>query len=56
MTKTIITATFLLAATSAFAQMSPVGVWRSIDDKTGDAKAEIRVVETGGVKSAHFFH
>ena len=35
----------------AAAQMSPVGLWRNIDDKTGEAKAEIRVVEVGGVVS-----
>ncbi|MGJ7508136.1 DUF2147 domain-containing protein [Variovorax sp. GT1P44] len=35
-------------ATSALAQMSPVGLWRSVDDKTGEAKAEIRISETGG--------
>jgi uncharacterized protein (DUF2147 family) len=34
---------------SAFAQVSPVGLWRSIDDKTGEAKAEIRITDTGGV-------
>jgi uncharacterized protein (DUF2147 family) len=27
----------------AFAQTTPVGLWRSIDDKTGQAKAEIRI-------------
>ena len=26
------------------AQMSPVGLWRSMDEKTGEAKAEIRIV------------
>jgi uncharacterized protein (DUF2147 family) len=30
------------------AQMSPVGLWRNVDDKTGEAKAEVRIVETGG--------
>ena len=39
----------LLAASGAFAQMSPVGVWRNLDDKTGEAKAEIRITETAGV-------
>jgi len=34
---------------SGFAQMTPVGLWRNVDDKTGEAKAEIRIVETGGV-------
>lgn len=31
------------------AQMSPVGTWRSIDDKTGEPKAEIRIVDAGGI-------
>lgn len=30
------------------AQMNPVGLWRSADDKTGEAKAEIRIGESGG--------
>ena len=43
-------AAFVLAAgaTSALAQMSPVGLWRSVDDKTGESKAEIRIGESGG--------
>ncbi|MBU1360427.1 MAG: DUF2147 domain-containing protein [Gammaproteobacteria bacterium] len=32
----------------SFAQMSPVGLWRSIDDETGQPKAEIRIVESNG--------
>ena len=28
------------------AQNTPVGLWRSTDDKTGEAKAEIRILET----------
>ncbi len=32
-------------AMPVFAQMSPVGVWQSKDDKTGEAKAEIRISE-----------
>jgi uncharacterized protein (DUF2147 family) len=35
----------------ALAQMTPVGLWRNVDDKTGEAKAEIRIAETGGVLS-----
>jgi uncharacterized protein (DUF2147 family) len=38
-----------LLSASAFAQMSPVGTWHNIDDKTGEVRAEIRVAETGGV-------
>ena len=33
----------------AWAQMTPEGLWRNIDDKTGEAKAEIRIREAGGV-------
>jgi uncharacterized protein (DUF2147 family) len=35
----------------ALAQLTPVGLWRNVDDKTGEAKAEIRIVENGGVLS-----
>lgn len=38
-----------LLAGGAFAQMSPVGTWHSIDDKTGEPKAEIRITDSGGV-------
>lgn len=37
--------------TAAMAQMNPVGLWKSIDDKDGSAKSEIRIVETAGVVS-----
>lgn len=40
-----------MVAGAAFAQQSPVGLWRSIDDKTGEAKAEIRIVDSGGALS-----
>ena len=36
---------------SAFAQMSPAGAWHSVDDKTGEAKAEIHISEQAGVFS-----
>ena len=36
---------------SAIAQVSPVGVWQTIDDKDGTVKSEIRIVETAGVVS-----
>jgi uncharacterized protein (DUF2147 family) len=38
-------------AGAAFAQSTPVGLWRNIDDKTGEAKAEVRIVDNGGVLS-----
>ncbi|WP_298214189.1 DUF2147 domain-containing protein [Acidovorax sp.] len=36
------------SAVPTWAQMTPEGLWRSIDDKTGEAKAEIRIRDTGG--------
>lgn len=41
----------LLAGGSSFAQMTPVGTWHSIDDKTGEAKAEIQIVDKDGALS-----
>ncbi|AMM24177.1 DUF2147 domain-containing protein [Variovorax sp. PAMC 28711] len=41
------TALLLASTTAAMAQMSPVGLWRSVDDKTGEVKAEIRIEEVG---------
>ena len=53
--KHLITATLLAAllaaAGSAFSQASPVGVWRTIDDKTKTERAQIRITESGGVFS-----
>ena len=46
--KTLLVLTAALAASAAFAQSTPVGLWRNIDDKTGEAKAEIRITESGG--------
>ncbi len=40
-----------LAAGNSYAQMTPVGIWHNIDDKTGEAKAEIQVLEKDGVLS-----
>lgn len=39
----------LLMAGNSYAQMTPIGAWHSIDDKTGEAKAEIQIVEKDGV-------
>ena len=33
---------------SAEAQMSPVGNWHTVDEKTGEVKSEIRVTDSGG--------
>lgn len=53
-----IVATLLLATAAAvapaiaYAQATPVGVWKTIDDKTGTERAQLRITETGGVLSA----
>ncbi len=43
----------LLSAVSmaAMAQMTPVGVWKTISDKDGSATSEVRIVDNGGVIS-----
>lgn len=41
----------LSVTASAWAQMSPVGLWKSVDEKTGEPKSEIRIAEQGGVLS-----
>ncbi len=33
------------------AEMSPVGLWRTTDEKTGEAKSEVRIVNNAGVVS-----
>ena len=35
----------------SFAQMTPVGNWHSIDDKTKEIKSEIQITDNGGVLS-----
>ncbi|MEJ8811771.1 DUF2147 domain-containing protein [Variovorax ureilyticus] len=47
--KSLLASILLVAGSaSAMAQMSPVGLWRSVDDKTGESKAEIRIAESAG--------
>jgi uncharacterized protein (DUF2147 family) len=48
MKQALITIIFGASCLPVLAQMSPVGLWRNVDDKTGEAKAEIRIVEAGG--------
>lgn len=38
----------LCGSALAWAQMSPVGLWRNVDDKTGEPKAEVRITERDG--------
>ena len=40
-----------VVAGSAFAQVSPVGLWRTIDDETKTEKSLVRISESAGVLS-----
>jgi uncharacterized protein (DUF2147 family) len=42
-------AALLLAAATAFAQATPVGLWKTIDDETKQEKSYVRITEAGGV-------
>lgn len=41
----------LVAGGAAWAQMTPVGTWRSIDDSTGEPKAQVVITDTASVLS-----
>lgn len=49
--KTLIAITLLAFAGTALAQTTPVGVWKTIDDKTGTERAQIRITDNSGVLS-----
>jgi uncharacterized protein (DUF2147 family) len=49
MIRTLATLTLALSSFCAAAQMTPVGTWHSVDDKTKEIKSEIVIVDTGGV-------
>lgn len=40
---------FVVFAAPAGAQMSPVGLWRSFDEKTHEPKSEVRISDNAGV-------
>ncbi len=42
-----LSATFLMS--SAMAQASPAGLWKTIDDETKAEKSQVRITESGGV-------
>ena len=44
-------ALLLSAMGAAMAQMTPVGTWHTIDDKSKEIKSEIQIVDNGGVLS-----
>lgn len=42
-------ATLLVAPLAAFAQATPAGVWKTVDDESKKEKSLVRIVEQGGV-------
>jgi uncharacterized protein (DUF2147 family) len=40
-----------MSALSALAQMTPVGLWKTIDDNDGSVRSEVRIVENAGIVS-----
>ena len=49
--RTLFSIATLTITASVFAQMSPVGTWNSVDDKTKELKSEIVISEAAGVIS-----
>ena len=51
MFRTAIAVALGLSSLSSMAQMTPVGLWKTISDKDGAVTSEVRIVDNGGVLS-----
>jgi uncharacterized protein (DUF2147 family) len=51
MKKIVCTAVLLAAAGAAFAQATPAGLWKTIDDETKQERSLVRISESGGALS-----
>ena len=49
MNKALAALVFVAFVAPAMAQMSPVGLWKSLDEKTQAPKSEVRITDSGGV-------
>ena len=49
MKKALAALIFVALGAPAMAQMTPVGLWKSLDEKTGAPKSEVRITDNGGV-------
>ena len=49
--KNVLALTLLAMAGTAYAQATPAGLWRTIDDETKQEKSLVRIVDSGGVLS-----
>jgi uncharacterized protein (DUF2147 family) len=45
----LLAAALIAAAPLAFAQATPVGLWKTIDDETKAEKSHVRITDSGGV-------
>ena len=51
MKKSLLAVGLIAISLSSLAQLSPVGTWHTVDEKTGEIKSEIRVTDNGGTVS-----
>ena len=51
MKKTCTAIALMLGAGGGWAQMTPIGTWQSVDDKTGEARAQMQISEADGLLS-----
>ena len=49
MIKSLFALSAIVFCSLANAQMSPVGRWNTVDDKTGEIKSEIQIIDNAGV-------
>jgi uncharacterized protein (DUF2147 family) len=47
--KTLIAAALAFATTAVFAQATPAGLWKTVDDSSKQEKSQVRISEAGGV-------
>lgn len=53
MIKSLFALSAIVFCSLATAQISPVGRWNTVDDKTGEIKSEINITDTAGVLSGN---
>ena len=51
MIKSLFALSAIVFCSLANAQMSPVGRWNTVDDKTGEIKSEIQIIDNAGVRT-----
>ena len=49
MIKLLVAGVWMVCAVPVWAQMTPVGVWSSVDEKTNAPKSQVRITESAGV-------